>query len=354
MTNDNTPNNKKEIDKLSGVETTGHEWDGLKELNNPLPRWWLWVFLITVIWSVWYWVVYPAWPTPDGNTKGAYGWTQFTKLEKEQAEIKERQAAYLSKFEGASFDDIMKDPELYAFAVAGGKAAFKDNCATCHGSNGIGAKGYPNLNDDDWLWGGKIDDIYQTILYGIRTKHEDTRISQMPAFGKEGLLKTEEITAVVDYVLSLSGTQNEHAVADVSKGAEIFAENCASCHGDDAKGLQDFGAPNLTDKIWLYGGDHDSVYQTVYNARAGVMPTWSGRLNDNTMKQLAVYVHQLGGGLNSEEPTATEDNAPVATEENAAPATEKAAPAESEDAQPQTQEEPSHDQDSGVQQLQQQ
>lgn len=289
---------QKEIDSVTGVETTGHEWDGLKELNNPLPRWWLWIFLITIGWSVWYWVVYPAWPTLDGHTKGSYGWTSLGKLEKEQEEIKLRQEAYLKRFNGASFDNIMKDPELYAFAMAGGKAAFKDNCATCHGTGGAGAKGYPNLNDDDWLWGGKIEDIYQTLQYGIRTKHEDTRISQMPAFGKDGLLKKEDINAVVDYVLSLSGTEH-NAHPDVTAGAEVFAKNCASCHGEDAKGLAEFGAPNLADNIWLYGGDHDSVFQTVYNARAGMMPQWEGRLSDNTIKQLAIYVHQLGGGVES-------------------------------------------------------
>lgn len=289
---------KPEIDSVTGVETTGHEWDGLKELNNPLPRWWLWVFLITIIWSVWYWVVYPAWPTVGGHTKGMYEWTSYKKLADEQAEIKHRQDAYLKKFEKADFEEIAKDPELYAFAMAGGASAFKDNCATCHGSGGAGGKGYPNLNDDDWLWGGKVEDIYATLLHGIRSKHEDTRLSQMPAFGKEKLLKKEEINAVVEYVLSLSkqSSEGKHSAA----GAEIFKKNCASCHGEDGRGMQQYGAPNLTDGIWLYGGDHDAVYNTVYNARAGMMPDWKNRLDENTIRQLAVYVHQLGGGVEAE------------------------------------------------------
>lgn len=297
MSNDNNRAGK-EIDFVSGVETTGHEWDGLKELNNPAPRWWLWVFYITVIWSVWYWVVYPSWPVPGGATEGAYGWTQYKKLAAEQQEIVERQAAYLGRFKGASFEQILNDSELYAFGVAGGAIAFKDNCATCHGSGGAGGKGYPNLNDDDWLWGGEIDAIYQTLLYGIRSEHEDTRVSEMPAFGKGGLLKAQEIEHAVDYVLSLSGdadVQGEHG-GNAEAGREIFAKNCASCHGEDGRGLREFGAPNLADQLWLYGGDRASVFKTIFNGRNGVMPHWSGRLDPQTIRQLAIYVHELGGG----------------------------------------------------------
>lgn len=310
MSDNKTPH-KNEIDKISGVETTGHEWDGLKELNNPLPRWWLWVFIVTVIWAIGYWFYFPAWPTLDGATKGSAGWTSKTKLAQEQAEIAARQDVYLQRFEGASFEQIMNDPELYAFANAGGAAVFKDNCATCHGTGGAGAKGYPNLNDDDWLWGGKVEDIYQTLQYGIRSKHEETRVGNMLAFGKDGTLNTKEINEVVEYILGLSGhTENQNT----EKGAEIFAKNCVSCHGEDAKGLQTSGAPNLTDKIWLYGGDHESVFESVYNGRGGVMPDWKNRLSDNTIKQLAIYVHQLGGGQKSEPAAATVPVAPPSTE----------------------------------------
>lgn len=286
-------NKKNEIDQISGVETTGHEWDGLKELNNPAPRWWLWVFYVCCIWSAWYWVVYPAWPTLSGSTEGKYGWTQYKKLENEQAEIVARQETYLKKFSQASFSDVMNDQELYAFANAGGAAAFKDNCATCHGSGGAGAKGYPNLNDDDWLWGGTVEDIYQTIMYGIRSAHDETRTSTMPAFGRDGLLKKEEVNAVVDYALTLSGGKQKETY---EQGQVIFAQQCASCHGPEGKGGRDFGAPNLTDAIWLYGKDRDTVYKTVYYGRNGVMPAWADRLDQNTIRQLSVYVHQLGGG----------------------------------------------------------
>lgn len=287
---------KVEVDEISGVNTTGHEWDGLKELNNPLPRWWVWVFVACCIWGAWYWVIYPSWPIPGGATKGTSGYTQYDELKASQAEIIKRQEAYLDKFDKSSFEDVMKDPELYSFAVAGGSAAFKDNCATCHGTGAEGGKGYPNLNDDDWLWGGTINDIYTTISYGIRSGHEEARASQMPAFGKDSILKKEEIEQVVDYVLGLSEGKSNEAMP----GYAVFQSNCASCHGVDAKGGRDFGAPNLSDAIWLYGGTKDEVTNTVYNAHAGVMPTWQARLGDSTVRQLAIYVHQLGGGEKDE------------------------------------------------------
>lgn len=284
--------NNKEIDSISGVETTGHEWDGLKELNNPAPRWWLWVFYACCIWAFGYWVIYPAWPTLSGNTKGTMGWTQFTKLEAEQAEIAARQTKYGAAFKDASFEQIMKDETLYAFAVAGGNAAFKNNCATCHGNGAAGGKGYPNLNDDDWLWGGKLSDIYTTLQYGIRSGHDEARVSQMPAFGRDGVLKQSEINEVAEYVIALS----EGKATDSMAGAKIFAENCAACHGEKGEGMREVGAPKLADAIWLYGGDHETVYQTVYNARAGVMPSWKGKLSEDTIRMLTVYVHSLGGG----------------------------------------------------------
>ena len=302
----NDENDKKDIDELSGVETTGHEWDGLKELNNPLPRWWLWVFYATVIWSIWYFIVYPSWPVPGGATEGTSGYTQYKELAESQSEIIARQQVWLDRFEKASFEEILNDSELYAFAMAGGASAFKDNCATCHGTGGTGAPGYPNLIDDDWLWGGTLSEIHQTLEYGIRVEGSfDTRLSQMPAFGKDGLLSREEIDAVVDYVLAMSGGETKGQEA---RGADIYKMQCASCHGDNGRGLHEFGAPNLTDKIWLYGGDRHSIYQTVFNSRAGMMPAWDGRLDENTLRQLTVYLHQLGGGEEEPENVSTESD----------------------------------------------
>jgi len=281
----------KEKDEFTGVETTGHEWDGLKELNNPAPRWWLLIFLVTCVWSVGYWVIYPAWPTLSGSTKGSAGWTSHKKLAGEQAEITQRRGAFSEKIKAHSLEEIQKDPELYTFAVVGGKTMFKENCAACHGTGAQGGRGYPNLNDDDWLWGGSLNDIYTTIKYGVRSTHAETRVSQMPAFGKDGLLKADEISKIADHVLSLSQKGPANA-----EGAELFKQNCAACHGDTGKGNRSMGAPNLADAIWLYGGTKADIVAQVNNPRHGVMPTWETRLPDDTIKQLTIYVHSLGGG----------------------------------------------------------
>ena len=251
------------------------------------------MWVATCVWSLWYWVIYPAWPSLNDHTKGTSSYTQFEELKKSQSEIVERQKAYLDKFEKATDAKVLSEPELYRFAIAGGKSAYKDNCATCHGTGAEGGKGYPNLNDDDWLWGGTLKDIHQTLLYGIRAGNEDTRVSQMPAFGKEKTLNREEIYAVADYVLTFSGGKQKESFVE---GQKIFQAQCVSCHANDGKGKHEFGAPNLTDKIWLYGGSRQDLYKTIYSSRAGVMPAWKGRLDDNTIRQLTIYLHELGGG----------------------------------------------------------
>ena len=284
-------NNHSDIDDVTGIETTGHEWDGLKELNNPLPKWWLYLMYASIAWSLVYFVLYPSWPTPGGATEGTLGYTQYKELAASQEEIRQRQAEYLVRFQQASYAEIQEDEQLYAFGIRGGASAFKDNCATCHGSGATGFKGYPNLIDDAWLWGGSIDAIEQTIRYGIRSSHDETRISEMPAFGRDEILSREEITDVVSHVLSFS---DKSTIAN-ENGATLYLDNCASCHGDYGKGLEEFGAPDLTDAIWLYGGDRDTITQTVINARYGVMPHWTGRLSEVQIRSLALYVHQLGG-----------------------------------------------------------
>lgn len=282
----------KDRDALSGVETTGHEWDGLKELNHPAPRWWLWVFFITVIWSVGYWVVYPAWPTLSGNTKGVKDWTQYKKLEGEQREIMQRRGEQAERLKQSSLKDIQNDPELYAFAQAAGKTQFRENCAACHGTGAQGGRGYPNLNDDDWLWGGDLAAIYQTLKSGIRSGHPDARQSQMPAFAD--ILKKEEVEQVTAYVLSLR--EGGKPSTSHEAGAKLFQQNCASCHGETGHGGRQFGAPNLADALWLYGGDAASISAQIRHPRHGVMPAWGERLPDETIKALTIYVHSLGGG----------------------------------------------------------
>jgi cytochrome c oxidase, cbb3-type, subunit III len=285
---------RKEIDEVTGVETTGHEWDGIKELNKPLPKWWVWVFYVTVIWSIGYWILYPAFPTLAGYTKGVLGYSQRSVVAQQVEAARAAQAKFREALAATPLDNVKDDPELLRFAMAGGAAAFADNCAPCHGRGAQGAVGYPNLNDDEWLWGGSIEDIHHTISYGIRSGHENGRENQMPRFGIDGLLDKKQISDVAEYVLSLSGRAKDEAA--VARGREIFAEQCASCHGEDGKGNVELGAPNLTDAIWLYGDSKEAIMASISTGRGGQMPAWEGRLDPVTIKALAVYVHSLGGG----------------------------------------------------------
>jgi cytochrome c oxidase cbb3-type subunit 3 len=284
----------RDIDHVTGVETTGHEWDGIKELNKPLPKWWVYVLYATIIRSVGYWVAYPAWPLVSEYTKGMLGYSQRDVVTKTIASARAAQAEVNDAIARASLEEIKADQKLLEFAIGGGRAAFGDNCAPCHGRGAQGAKGYPNLNDDDWIWGGTLADIHQSILHGVRGTSAETRVSAMPRFGLDQLLAKEQISDVSDYVLSLSGNAGEPAAAE--RGKAVFAENCASCHGEDGKGNRDLGAPNLTDAIWLYGSDKATVATSISTGRGGVMPAWAGRLDENTIKKLTVYVHSLGGG----------------------------------------------------------
>lgn len=285
-----------EVDAVTGIATTGHEWDGIRELNTPLPRWWLGMFYATILWSVGYWVVYPAWPLLTDATKGVFGYATRLAIEDDLAALKQQRLAQAAGLADASIAQIKADPTLFRVAIAWGKAAFGDNCVACHGVGGAGARGYPNLNDDDWLWGGSPAEIETTLKHGIRVAgNNETRVSQMPAFGRDGVLKREEINAVANQVRALAGLSTEPK-ADLPRGREIYAANCAACHGEAGKGNRELGAPDLTDAISLYGMDLAALTETIANSRNGVMPAWSGRLDATTIKALTVYVHSLGGG----------------------------------------------------------
>ncbi|NUB14086.1 cytochrome-c oxidase, cbb3-type subunit III [Azospirillum brasilense] len=292
---------QKEKDALSGVETPGHEWDGLRELNNPLPKGWLYIFYVCIAWSLVYYVLYPAWPLGKSYTKGLLGYSQREELVQKVADGKKAQEKYLTAIAATSVEDIQKNKDLLAFAMAGGRSYFNENCAACHGAGGQGAKGFPTLADDVWLWGGTTADIYKTIQHGIRADDGDTRGTVgigMTAFGRDGILNREQIGQVAEYVLSLNKRSTDAAAAE--KGKTVYDENCAACHGDSAQGSvavgMDVGAPPLVTANWLYGGDKATLMETITNGRAGVMPAWSKRLDDATIKSLAVYVHNLGGG----------------------------------------------------------
>ncbi len=284
---------EKHVDEISGVETTGHEWDGIRELNNPMPRWWVLTFYITIVWAIGYTIAYPAWPLISGATEGVLGWSSRGTVAVELADAKEAQSGLLTRVAESPLEQIIADPQLSQFAIAGGAAAFKVNCVQCHGSGAAGSPGYPNLNDDDWIWGGSVEGIYQTIAHGIRHPgDDDTRISEMPAFAD--MLEPGEIKQVAAYVVSLTGTPADPAM--VAPGKEVFANNCASCHGEDAKGDREFGAPNLADAIWLMGDSEAAIAAQVRAPKHGVMPAWLSRLGEPTVKQLAIFVHSLGGG----------------------------------------------------------
>ncbi len=290
---------EKHKDEITGVETTGHSWDGIRELNNPLPKWWLYTFYACCLWAVGYWVVMPAWPIIwNGQwtyTEGVIGYSDRGSVANELAAVAAGRSEVMQEIAKAPLAELAQNPKLSEVALAAGKAAFGDNCAPCHGSGAAGGQGFPNLNDDDWLWGGTLDDIHTTLLHGIRWEgDEDTRLNTMMAFGDLGMLDKQQINDVAEYVLEISGQKYDAEAA--AKGAEVFAQNCVACHGDNGKGNQQLGAPNLTDAIWLYGGDKATIEQTVSKGRSGVMPAWGGRLDEGTIKSLTLYVHSLGGG----------------------------------------------------------
>lgn len=280
----------KHIDEVTGISTTGHEWDGIRELDNPMPRWWLWTFYATIVWALAYTIAYPAWPLISSATSGMLGWSSRGELRAELTAAEASRAEYAARVAELPIDEIMADDTLRQFATSAGAAAFRVNCVQCHGSGAAGSPGYPNLNDDEWLWGGTAEDILYTIAHGVRfAGNDETRYSEMTAFAD--ILDREEIATVAAYVKSLSEG------GDIAgPGADIYADNCSSCHGETAKGEPSLGAPDLTDAIWLYGSSIEEITTQIRTPRHGVMPAWQARLGETTVKELAVYVHSLGGG----------------------------------------------------------
>ena len=285
----------RQVDAATGTETVGHEWDGIEELNTPLPRWWVWTFCATIVWAIGYVILFPSLPMISRATAGVLGWSSRGQLEQQLAAERTKRAPIIKAIGQTPIEQLPNNPQLMQAAIEGGRAAFRVNCVQCHGSGAAGSKGYPNLNDDDWLWGGDLKTIEYTITHGVRNPgHAQTRMSQMPAFGRDGILNDGQIGDVVAFVRTISHQRRTDAASQ--RGAAVFAQNCAACHGASATGNRQFGAPNLTDRIWLYGGDEESVRQTVTNARFGVMPRWGEKLDSTTVKMLAAYVHSLGGG----------------------------------------------------------
>lgn len=286
------------FDEPTGQYTTGHSWDGIEELNTPMPRWWLGIFYASIVIALIYALMMPSIPLINSHFKGLLGHSDRAAVALDMVDMRTGRAQFSDKLTGADLDGITGDPELFRFAMAAGKSAFGDNCATCHGSGAQGFKGYPNLNDDIWIWGGSFEEIRHTLEVGIRATHEDTQFGLMQAFGRDDLLTRDEIRDLTEYLLAFTDrSENPEAV---TRGVSLFADNCASCHGADAKGDRTQGAPNLTDVEWLYGGGRADIIETLNNGRQGVMPNWNERLSPDTITALAVYVHALGGGEPSE------------------------------------------------------
>lgn len=286
---------KIEKDIVTGMHTTGHEWDGITELNTPLPKWWLYTFYACILASIVYFILMPAIPLGTSYTVGLLGYSSRGKVAESLAQAAAAHEKNFTALRAMPIEEIRKNSELAAFALTGSKVLFGDNCAPCHGAGGAGqAGGFPNLVDDDWIWGGDLAAIEHTIRYGVRSGHDQGRVSEMPRFGADGLLTPAQIADVADYVFSLSNPGQTGASID--KGKEIFTEQCTACHGENGQGMQEVGSPSLRDKIWLYGGDKAAIRRQIHLPQQGVMPAWGGRLDDASIKMLTLYVYSLGGG----------------------------------------------------------
>ena len=285
-----------ERDDVTGRETTGHEWNGIKELDTPIPRGVLMFLIVTHIWAIAWWFFVPAWPLGQTYTKGLLGVDQQTTVEARLVEGQQQRSAWTTRLEAEPYEAILADEALMKTVRDTGRQLFGDNCAVCHGRDGRGRANYPDLTDDDWLWGGGPELIEQTMRVGINTAHPDTRIGQMPAFGRDQMLDREQVRNAAAYVYSL--TNPDYSTPEnldrIDAGHEVFVSTCAACHGDNGQGNVDVGAPNLTDARWIYGGDLDTIIASVHGGRQGHMPTWDERLTTAEIRTLAVYVHDLG------------------------------------------------------------
>lgn len=286
----------RERDPHTGHMMTGHEWNGIKELNTPVPKV-VWFFLAaTFLFSVGYWILMPSFPSWSGYAPGVMGADDRKEVTEVVAMAAASREVWMARVEAESYDAIRADDALMQSVRGAGKTLFGDNCAVCHGVDAKGGKGYPNLTDAAWLWGGAPEEIETTIALGVNAPVEGTRTSQMMAFGRDAMIPRGEIANVVTYVQSLSGKAPDAAPEALEAGRKTFADNCAACHGDAGKGSVEVGAPDLTDDDWLYGGDRASIYESIWSGRQGHMPHWNERLTAADRKLLTLYILDLGAG----------------------------------------------------------
>ena len=285
-----------EIDPVSGHVTTGHEWNGIKELDTPVPRGVLIFLIVTHLFAVIWWFVMPTWPLGTTYTKGLLGTDQRKIVEEKLVQAEAARAPWVNAIEKSSFDEILANPQLMQVVMKTGHQLFGDNCAACHGRDGRGGDNYPDLTDHDWIWGGGPERIAETLRVGVNSLHAESRAAQMPSFGRDKMLDQTQVGNVATYVYSLSNplASTPQTIARIEAGRQVFLTNCAACHGEDAKGNQDLGAPNLSDRFWIYGGDFEKIITTIHGGRQGHMPTWDERLSPAEIKILALYVYSLG------------------------------------------------------------
>lgn len=284
-----------EPDPVTGRHTTGHEWDGLKELNTPLPKWWFWTFVATVVWGIGYAIVYPSVPWFNTYFPGVMGYSQRANVAADVAALQGQRAGVMDRLKSVKLAEVKNDQALYAVAMTAGRLTFTENCQACHGAGGAGRPGFPALAGDAWIWGGGLEDIRTSIVHGIRSGHPEARMTAMPRYGADGILKPEEIDQVTDFVMTLYNPAAAPG-AGAAKGAEIFAENCTACHGDKGEGKREVGGPALRSSVHLYGDTRAAVRAQIVNPRMGVMPAWNTRLDEATIRAVTLYVHGLGGG----------------------------------------------------------
>ncbi len=277
----------REVDPVTGYDTTGHDWNGIRELNTPFPRIVIWALVLTFAYSVVAWVLLPAWPIGRDYTRGLLGLDQQAIATEGFRDLSAARQDWLAPFAAGDFAALEADPALLGAAMPAAARLFADNCAACHGTDGGGGPGFPVLRDDTWLWGGDPETVAETIRVGINGADPDTRVAEMPAFD---WLSRDERLALADWVAGLPGG----TAADDAPAAELFAENCSACHGERGEGGLMVGAPALDDASVIYGQDAATVAATLLHGRRGVMPSWSGRLSPAEIDLLAVYVSRLG------------------------------------------------------------
>ena len=303
----------REKDDVTGTETTGHEWDGVKELDTPLPRWWLYIFYASIVVAVIYWVLMPAWPIGNNYTHGVLNFSDRRNVGADVAQLESARAPNFARLQHLTYREISADPRLREFARAAGESVFGDYCRTCHGAGGAGRPGYPVLADDVWIWGGSLSDIEHTIRVGVRSTNPETRMSQMPAFGRDGMLTPAQVNDAAEYVISISTARARlHPdAAAAARGAAIYPQQCAMCHGASGEGDRALGAPSLRDDVWLYGGTREEIRKQIDLGRGGVMPTWEHRFSPGVIRALAYYVYDMGGGEPDPTPPAATNGAPI-------------------------------------------